>query len=226
MNTHDVSSTPQYMQLLHKQKQTLRDAESHKGQRPRERKSRDQITQQFMFRLMMNRSKANRNTLNIRSSFIPSAYWPCLNSLADLTKVKINDLLLETHHRGNYLVLRSITPPDRMNAIAAIVEDEDKDAIMLQIYHEEEENERAAEDIFGEGVVLIVKEPYLRLMADGDYGLRVDHLSDVIYLPHFDERIPGCWQPRVVEYNLSASAWKMKGNNHFYESKYDIAIEE
>ena len=221
MNTHDVSAVPQFTQLLLKQKQSLRDAQSRKGQHPKGRKSRDQITLQFRFRLMMNRGKAN---FNMRTSFVPPAYSPCIGSLFNLTKVMINDLLLETHHRGSYLVLRSITPPDRMTAIMAIMEDENKDAIMLQLYHQEEE--RAAEEILEEGVVLIVKEPYLKLMSDGDYGIRVDHLSDVIYLPKYDERVPNCWQLRFAEHNTSASVWKTIGNDHFKESKYHTAIEQ
>jgi hypothetical protein len=223
MNTHDVSTVPRFMELLHKQKQSLRDAKSRKGQLPKGRKTRDQITLQFMFRLMMIQGRAN---FGMRTSFVPPAYSPCLSSLFDLKKVMIKDLLLETHHRGNYLVLRSITPPDRMTAIMAIVEDENKDGIMLQLYHQEKDNVRAAEEILGEGVVLIVKEPYLKLMSDGDYGIRVDHLSDVIYLPKDNERVPNCWRLMFAERDISASALKTKGNNYFAESRYQAAIEQ
>ena len=225
MNTHDVSTVSQFMPLLLRQKQSLQDAQSRKGQRPKGRKSREQITLQFRLRLMMNRDRTNSN-FSMRTSFVPSAYSPCIKSLFDLKKVMIKDLVVETHHRGNYLVLRSITPPDRMTAIMAIVEDETRDAIMLQLYYQEEENERAAGEILGEGVVLIVKEPYLKLMSDGDYGLRVDHLSDVIYLPKDDERVPNLWQVRFAEHNVSASAWKMKGNDYFKDSSYYAAIEQ
>ena len=225
MNTHDVSAAPEYMQLLLKQKQTLRDAQSRKGQHPKGRKPRDEIILQFRFRLMMNQGRADSNTFNIHSSFIPPAYIPCLSPFRDLTKVMIKDLLLETHHRGTYLLLRSITSPDRMTAVMAIVEDENKDVLMLQLYYQEEKNERAAEEILKEGTVLIVKEPYLKLMSDGDYGIRIDHLSDIIYLPMYDERVPNCWQPRFVEHNISASAWKTMGNDYFNKSKYYGAIE-
>jgi hypothetical protein len=98
----------------------------------------------------------------------------------------IKDLLLESHHRENYIMVRSITPPDRMTAVMAIVEDENGDVIMLQLYYQEEENARPAEDLLGEGTVLILKEPYLKLMSDGDYGLRIDHPSDLIYVPKND----------------------------------------
>lgn len=225
MNTHDVSDAPQFMQLLLKQKQNLQDAQSRKGQRLKGRKSRDEIVLQFKFQLMMKQGRADFNGFNLRSSFVPPAYVPCISPLSDLTKVMIRDLLLETHHRGSYLLLRSITPPDRMNAVMAIVEDENMDTLMLQLYYQEEENERAAEEILEEGTVLIVKEPYFKLMSDGDHGIRVDHLSDITHLPIYDERVPNCWQLRSAKHYASASAWKMKGNDYFNESKYDAAIE-
>lgn len=178
---------------------------------------------QFRVRLMMKQSRADTNS-SLRSSFIPRAYSPCISPLCDLTKVLIKDLLLETHHRGTSILLRSITPPDRMNAVMAIVEDENEDVLMLQLYYQEEENKRAAEDILGEGTILIVKEPYLKLMSDGDYGIRVDHLSDVIHLPMHDQRVPSRWQPRFAEYNMSVQVWKTKGNEHFNASKYHSAI--
>lgn len=212
------------MQLLLKQKQSLQDAQSRKGQHPRRKKSREELLLQFRVRLMMKQNRVDFNS-NLRSSFIPPAYSPCISPFCDLTKVLMKDLLLETHHRGTYVLLRSITPPDRMNAIMAIVEDENEDALMLQLYYQEEENERSMEEILGEGRVLIVKEPYLKLMSDGDYGIRVDHLSDAIHLPIYDQRVPSCWQPRFAENNMSVNAWKMKGNEYFNESKYHSAIE-
>lgn len=225
MNTHDVSTIPEFLQLLLKQKQSLRDAQSRKGQHLKERKSRDEIIMQFRFQLLMNERRADSSTYNMRSSFIPPAYIPCFIPFSDLTKVMIKDLLLETHHRGTYLLLRSVTPPDRMTAVMAIVEDENKDVLMLQLYYQQAENERAAEDILKEGTVLIVKEPYLKLMSDGDYGIRIDHLSDVAHLSMYDERVPNCWKLKFAEHNVSASAWKAKGNDYFNESRYYAAIE-
>lgn len=188
--------------------------------------SRDERVMQFTFRLMAKQAMTNADTVNMRPSFVLPAYPPCIRSFKDLKRVAIKDLLLETHHRGTYLLLRSITPPDRMTAVMSIVEDENKDALMPQLYHQEEENERPADDILPEGTVLVVKEPYLKLMSDGDHGLRIDHPSDIIHLPSHDDRVPTCWQPRRKEKSLTASAWKKKGNNRFDESKYHAAIRQ
>jgi len=36
---------------------------------------------------------------------------------------------------------------------------------------------------------MIVKEPYYKVIGDGEYGLRIDHLSNVITLYKSDNRI-------------------------------------
>jgi hypothetical protein len=109
MDTHDVSEVREYWQYLHQQKQTLKDAQSRKGQRLKMTKSRDEIIMQFMFRRMM-ASTAPLDSKTIRSSFVPPAYAPCTAPLRILKKVVIKDLTLETHHRGSYILLRAVTP--------------------------------------------------------------------------------------------------------------------
>jgi len=223
MDIHDVSSVPQYMELLLNQKKALQHAQTRTGQKIGKRKSREEITMQFRFRLLMGRRQAKMGS-SIRSSFIPPAYSPCFRSILDLHKVMIRDLLLETHHREKYITVRSITPADRMTAVMAIVEDENRDVIMLQLYYQEEENIRPADDILGEGTVLIVKEPYLKLMSDGDYGLRIDHPSDLIHISEDDQRFPSCWQPRVKELEISTEHLRMQGNDYFNAFNYQAAI--
>jgi hypothetical protein len=109
MNTFDVSRVPEYLQYLEGHKQTLKRAQGFKGRPARSRKSRDEIVMQFMFRQMMHNDDP-KSSVHIRSSFLPLAYTPCIVSYNDLSKVMIKDLYLETHHRGRYLLLRTITP--------------------------------------------------------------------------------------------------------------------
>jgi hypothetical protein len=158
----------------------------------------------------------------IRSSFVPPSYPPCAVPLSDLNKTMIDHLLLETHHRGTYLLVRSVTPQNWMTAVMAIVEDEKGDVLMVQLYHQED----GTEDVIVEGTVLLLKEPFLKLMSDGNYGLRVDHLSDIVFLSADDERIPGSWRRGSAEQSGGAAlAWKTKGNTHFAKSAHRSAIE-
>ncbi|KAJ6178732.1 hypothetical protein N7519_009193 [Penicillium mononematosum] len=116
-----------------------------------------------------------------------------------------------------------LTPTDTMTAVMAIVEDEDGSVLMLQLYNHEEELSGAQS--LREGTVLVVKEPYVKVMADGDYGIRVDHLSDVSFIPEFDDLVPLSWRKRVTQADANASSWKAKGSEHFEKGDYHSAIQ-
>ncbi|RLL96545.1 hypothetical protein CFD26_104364 [Aspergillus turcosus] len=195
MDTHNVSESTEYLQYLHRQKQTLQNAQSHKGQRPRPTKTRDEIIMQFMLRRMM-ASKVPVDFNAIRSSFVPPAYAPCVTPLSDLKKVMIRDLTLETHHRGSYIILRAVTPPDTMTAIMVIVEDEEENALMLQLYNQEEE--LSEKGCLTEGTV---------------------------FVPEHDTLIPSSWRRRLMGNDASANYWKMKGNECFNKANYHVAID-
>ncbi|KAL1856241.1 hypothetical protein Plec18170_004110 [Paecilomyces lecythidis] len=200
----------QHGSRLMDQKQ-LQNCKAQKGQRPEKKKSRDDVIMQFCYQRMMNIA----NKPNIRSAFIPPAYPPCITPLQDLKKVMFSDLLIETHHRGSYVLLKQITPTNTMTGVTTIVEDQEGDVMYLQLFNQDE---RTAEELLQIGALLIVKEPYLQLMSDGNHGLRVDHLSDVLYLDADDEQ-------GQEEKSNSALFWKEKGDELFREGKYIRAIE-
>ncbi|KAL4920601.1 hypothetical protein BDW62DRAFT_176862, partial [Aspergillus aurantiobrunneus] len=221
MDTHDVSKVSTYLPWLRNHKQTLHNAQSCKGQRPKTTKSRDELVMQFLFRRNMG-NKATVNPYTIRSSFVPPAYPPCVIPLIDLKKAMIKDLTLETHHRGCYLLVRAVTPTDTMMAVMTVVEDEAANVLMLQLYNQEEG--LVTDGRLVEGTVMIVKEPYLKIMSDGDHGLRVDHLSDVTFLSAHDSRVPSSWG-HLAGKDCSADSWKIKGNDYFNKACYHLAID-
>lgn len=223
MDIDDVSTNPQYWEVLKQQKANLKRAQAFKGQRATPRKSRNEVIGQFMLRQMMNSRGSSSGSMNIRSSFLPPAYPPSTVPLEELSKIMLQDLSLETHHRGRYLLVRTVTPIDIMTAVMAIVEDEAEKVLMLQLYNQEKEISQPLD--LPEGVVLVVKEPYLKVMADGDYGIRVDHLSDLIFVPDFDERVPLSWRARISPVEDSPAFWKERGNEFFEETRYLFAIQ-
>jgi hypothetical protein len=170
---------------------------------------------------MMSNSRAvDKHAL--RSSFVPPTYHPSAAALSELKKALISDLTLETHHRGSYILLRAVTPIDRMTAIMAVVEDQRGDVLMLQLYNQEAG--LTTDGRLLEGTVIIIKEPYLKMMADGDYGLRVDHLSDIRLIPEHDPLVPSVWRSRS-QHHTSAIHWKTRGNDFFNQSAYYLAID-
>jgi hypothetical protein len=160
-----------------------------------------------------------------------SPYFPCIQPLCDLAKIMVRDMLLETRHRGNYLLLRSVTPPHRSDdAVCAIVEDEHGDVLCLALCHQEREGAWPVEEIMGKGTVMIVKEPRLAISCLATemecYGLSVDHISDIVLLSADDERVPARWQKQDPSgKDQSAVDWKTRGNDSFTKSQFRAAIE-
>ncbi|KAK4180472.1 hypothetical protein QBC36DRAFT_229583 [Triangularia setosa] len=219
MNTHQAQDFPQILAHIEEQKRMLRNAQSQAGQRPARKIERIETIRRFN----VTRMSGQRNLQSDLSiSFIPSPYAPCAQPFCDLKKIMVDDLVLETHHRGTFLLVRVVTPQDRITAVMAIVEDERGEVLLLQLYHQVE----TTEDILVPGRVLIIRDPYLKLTADGKHGLRVDHVSDIVFLPVHEDRIPACWRSEVTNpQNQSAGFWKAKGNDCFGQSRYHAAIE-
>jgi hypothetical protein len=103
------------------------------------------------------------------------------------------------------------------------MEDETEDAILVQLYQQEDEVARKAADIIDVGTTLLIKEPYFKVMGDGEYGLRVDHLSDVVSLKRDDIKVPLKWKQRLTEIH-TAEGWKLKGNVAMGEDRHRDAI--
>ena len=219
---HDVSKIPEYLPYLAGHKQNIKAAQAFKGRKARSQKTRGDIIMHFMVQRMKT-DNAPRNSTNIRSSFLPPAYAPCVVSLGDLSRVMIKDLRLETHHRGRYLLLRTVTPTDTLTAVMAIVEDEDSNVLMLQLFNQQKELS-GTEDLT-EGTIIVVKEPYVKVMADGDHGIRVDQLCDVKLIPEFDNLCPPSWRKRIPNTDDSPDSWRLRGNAFYRQTRFHLAIE-
>ena len=155
---------------------------------------------------------------------LPPPYLPCVTPLQELKKLYIDDLSPGTHHRGSYILLRAITPSIRMAVTITIVEDEKEDVFTFHFYHLEEGAHPTAGSI-QEGSVCIIKEPWIVLAKDGTYVVRVDHVSDVIWLPKADSRRPLAWQPQDSSAIKTAKQWKDDGNDAMRAGKLHGALE-
>lgn len=221
MDIHEVEE--EHLQTLVRQKQILQGARKRQGQRPQDWKPREEVYMSFMMAIMAQDLHKEGKHMTLMS-FVPPSYLPCNASLAELRPIHIRDLQLETHHRGTYLMVRAITPPNRMTAIMVLVEDERGHVVMLQIYQQDDETTRAATEIVNVGKVMILKEPFLKVMGSGEYGLRIDHLSDVVEVDEHDPRRPVQWRLRVLDTERSVESLKGKGNEAVKAENYHLAI--
>jgi hypothetical protein len=152
-----------------------------------------------------------------RSTMVPPPYPPCILPLSALQKISFRELRLETHHRGRFLLVRSLPAPWKAAGIGTIIEDEEGEALQLQLYHQlrphaQQETEEA---LVPAKSVFVIKEPYFKVTGDGGYGVRVDHVSDVVWLAVDDERIPDAWRASVSDHDKEAEQWKEEGNIAF-----------
>ena len=214
-------STEKYSQLFASAKQNLNKAKERQGQSVCDWKPKAEAYVNFLLSLM---SKGLEDT--VQEVFLPPAYLPCIKPTADLELIAIKDLQLETHHRGKYILLRSLTAPRRKIAVTALMEDESGDSILLQLYQQAEENARKAVYTVNVGTILLVKDPYLMTRGDGEYVLRVDHVSDVIQVDEDDARIPKLWRSQRIEIGHSAETLRIKGNLAMSENRHWNAITE
>lgn len=213
MDFDDNSDGREWAQLLNVQKDALQAANRRRGEQPRDRKSRDQLINGFMLRRMDNDfMMAQRENYQIQQSWVPPPYPPSIAASYTLQKLFIEDLRLETHHRGYYVLLRAATRSMVMTAVTAIMEDEKGDGLRFQLYQQKPDAYRTATDVIQEGHFYILKEPYFKVMNDGGYGLRVDHVGDLTGLSVDDERVPATWKPRILDLDIDAMHLKDEGN--------------
>jgi len=212
--------------LLSRQKQVLKDAGSRKGEVPRDRPSGNWLVSEFMLshmRQQMMQCQRKQDGL-VHTSFVPPAYDPSIAGKTELRSILIKDLKLETHHRGYYLLVQCVTPPNRMTAIIVIVEDETGDTVMLQVYNQERNHERPPSEVLDKGVILLIKEPYFKIMASSGYGLRVDHVSDLIRVDRPNSLVPQPWISRLFDVKKDVDHWKVKGDSAMKYCSYPVAI--
>ncbi|KAI9657901.1 MAG: hypothetical protein M1829_006863 [Trizodia sp. TS-e1964] len=136
MDTRNGFGLPQMLQILDKQKKTLALARSFRGQRSSNTPLRNEVILCYTLQ-QMSRLRFDRHIVHI--SFVPPAYPPCERGLVTLQKIMVKDLLLETHHWGFYITLRTAVSPCRMTGLMSLADDENQDIITLQLYHQEEE---------------------------------------------------------------------------------------
>lgn len=152
----------------------------------------------------------------------PVPYPPCVVPLSELRPLKISDMRLETHHRGHRTMLCVLTPPMRISSLMAIVEDEQGTAVLIQLYDQPEESVVPAKEALRLGVCRI-KEPFFRCMGGDLYSVRVDHVSDVVWLEDSDSRIPQKWSRPALSVVTNSVNIRKQGNDAMKCEKWAAA---
>ncbi|KAI5465125.1 hypothetical protein BGZ63DRAFT_412505 [Mariannaea sp. PMI_226] len=222
MDIKDVSDNGDYIGFLNQILRLAERAGQRKGQMVQDHPNPEQILSNFMMNLSLSNlhSSSMDSSHAIATTQVPPPYSPCIHPITKLKPVMISEMRLETHHRGTSLLLRVLTPPQRMTAVMAIVEDERGTAVLLQLYHQPEEILVPADEIVKLGRVCILKEPYFKCATDGAYSLRVDHVSDIVWLDQADGRIPRKWRKKELSFNSCSQSIRIQGNDAVRNQKW------
>lgn len=150
------------------------------------------------------------------------AYKPCTIPLAQLERIKISDLRLERIHRETYIIAKVVTSPRENLKMTVVIQDEDGEALIMQLCNQDVEGDTPASSVLDEGMVVVIKELYLMFLNKGVYVLRVDHVGNILWLVDGDSRIPAAWQRTPLQ--KSALQWKEEGNKLVRQKRYWDAI--
>jgi hypothetical protein len=215
--------------MIQDRRKILEDAKKRNGETTTDRRSAYPMLMKFEYH------RSNVENTNIvrgfnpvaqHTSFVEAPYLPSASSLHDLREIYFRDLRLGTHHRGNYLLVRALAPAYRINSILALVEDQKGDALKLQLYQQPGEAVRPATSIIDTGDIFLLKEPYFKVTADGQYGLRVDHVSDIVRVTSYgplETLIPSRWNLSGVQ--LAADELKDTGDRQSGQGWFWAAVE-
>lgn len=140
MDTKDVSGDKHLAAVMAAAKKSAEVAKKRKGQLVRDHPPPAFMIARFMANLQEPADSLDPNKGAVLTSQVPSPYPPCTLPLSELQPLMISDMMLETHHRGRKALLHVLTPPSRMTAVMAIVEDERGTAVVLQLYHQPNES--------------------------------------------------------------------------------------
>lgn len=152
-------------------------------------------------------------------------YPPSVAPLKKLKKIMIRDLRFEINHQGNYLLLRFVCHATRMTSVINVVEDEAGTVCTFALYLQYSNSIRGAEKILKENSVIVLREPYFIVATSGEYLIRVDQPTDILWLSDDGSRIPAKWRKSNTNQQKPAEYWKKLGNDLVGKGGFFEAIE-
>lgn len=221
MKLNEWLEQPSHQKFLHEHNEALEKAKAREGKRPEQKGSLCRL--QRRFKSEQKRHEARSRSGRLKVVFTPPMYPPCTVPTAELQKRLISELEFETRS-DSYIIVRVSDPAIEASFVMAIAEDEDGNVVLLRILREFHLCHGGRLD---RGMVLLVKQPCLKWMAPKEYEIRVDHVSDVMFVPLFDERVPLSWRPDSL---MDVSDWSSEkladmGDHLSSKGKLHLAVE-
>ncbi|KAJ6785904.1 hypothetical protein PWT90_05545 [Aphanocladium album] len=154
---------------------------------------KEQVIADFAARLAC-KSSVNDELYQIQS--VQPRYSPCRKDPESLQPILISEMKPGKHHRGRKLLIRACTTPGRVSAaVATVVEDEKDTAVPLFLFNGHPESVQPVDQQIPDGSLCLIKEPFFKAnKKKGVYCIRVDHITDIVFLSATDSQLPSCWR--------------------------------
>ncbi|KAJ5100649.1 hypothetical protein N7456_006701 [Penicillium angulare] len=219
MNVCDVSNHPRHARLLKKAKEEQQAADRRKGQPIQMTKSRLEVIDQlheekFEEAVFLNKADSEPSLATMVN--ISTPYLPSVAPLEDLRKIFLRALKHETHHRGDYMLLRVASAFIVEGTTYFIAEDENEDVIKVHIHYC---NRKFMRTYMAQKGVFILKEPFLKSLSEDNYAIQIHHLSDLISIPPTDPILPSSWRRELLPQGSDAVAWAALGDEHYHSGE-------
>ncbi|KAL3292629.1 TPR domain-containing protein [Colletotrichum asianum] len=201
----------------------LQKAEAHAGKPPPTRVPKEALLR------MHNRYVEQQQTAGqekaprmVKKVVLALAYPPSCKTIKSLSPIRLDELLVETHHEEKFLVVKAISPPYQGAGTITVVEDEHGNVDKLALYNQSISNILQS---IPEGTIVLIKEPYYKFSGENDYMLCVDHPSDIIRLQQGQDEslVPTPW--RELQDTREAVDLGAAGDKAFISKDLPLAVE-
>ena len=144
----------------------------------------------------------------------------------DLVPITLSDMQVNMIHYGKYFLCRTLADPFFMSSMVVLVADDDKQVETVYIYNYFATlgfTDRDPSQLLPSGTHMVIKEPYLKLMVDGNYNIRVDSPTDIVILPQLVDLNNNI--NNAIGILDTVESLIAKGNQFFAKGSYHLAIQ-
>ena len=200
-------------------KETLKESNIVKGQRPRLWPTRDVLLHNHEWHLRFLRE----GVLQPRNFILPFPYTPSRAVWSEARRTQLRNLHILSRDPQEVLLLRTLTDPYVYSSSITIVEDENGDVARLTLCNLED---NMTDPAIPKGQILAVKQPCWSPAPEGSFHIRVDHPSDVVTLDSRDDMVPSSWKENLeISGTKAAADWKREGDMLFLKKKFRSALD-
>uniref|UniRef100_A0A914QQ29 Tetratricopeptide repeat protein n=1 Tax=Panagrolaimus davidi TaxID=227884 RepID=A0A914QQ29_9BILA len=192
---------------------------------PVSRRSRNPEEALLLWKLQYLQMHGECNILPTKKIIFPSKSHFCKMPFEKLEPIKLCEMKVPMVHNGKFLVAKVIGKPFAVIGVNALIEDLNGDVEEIALYNFRYNFDNL--DWIGVGIILIIKEPWLRYSSDDDTpSLWVDSPSDVIFVDPTDDNLLS--QIGANQWHVSDSkdvdVIRKMANNCFIKKDYDGAL--